>query len=72
MASHQKSIGTGEMKCSIQDLFIHCWEKGTLPQDLRDAVIISPYKTREKNQTVHTIEASLYSPLQAKSWLASC
>ena len=29
-------------------------------------------KTSEKNQTVQTTEASLCSPLQAKSWLASC
>ena len=35
-------------------------------------VIVSLYKTREKNQTVQTTEASLCSPLQAKSWLASC
>ena len=29
-------------------------------------------KAREKNQTVQIMEASSYSPLQAKSWLASC
>ena len=29
-------------------------------------------KTREKNQTVLTNEASLCFPLQAESWLASC
>ena len=29
-------------------------------------------KTSEKNQTVQTTEASLCSPLQAKSWLPSC
>ena len=23
----------------LQDLFTNCWEKGTLPQDLRDAVL---------------------------------
>ena len=28
----------------LQDLFTNCWEKGTLPQDLRDAVIVSRYK----------------------------
>ena len=27
----------------LQDLFTNCWEKGTLPQDLRDAVIVSLY-----------------------------
>ena len=25
----------------LQDLFTNCWEKGTLTQDLRDAVIVS-------------------------------
>ena len=28
----------------LQDLFTNCWEKGTLLQDLRDAVIVSLYK----------------------------
>ena len=55
----------------LQDLFTNCWRKGTLLQDLRDAVIVSLY-SREKNQTVQTIEASLCSPLQAKSWLVPC
>ena len=27
----------------LQDLFTNCWEKGTLPQDLRGAVIVSLY-----------------------------
>ena len=57
----------------LQDLFTSCLETGTLPQDLIDAVIVSLYKKiREKNQSVHTIEASPCSTLQAKSWLASC
>ena len=56
----------------LQDLFTNCWEKGTLLQDLRDAFIVPLYKIREKNQTVHIIEASLCSLLQAKHWLASC
>ena len=29
---------------TLQDLFTNCWEKETLPQDLRDAVIVSLYK----------------------------
>ena len=28
----------------LQDLFTNRWQKGTLPQDLRDAVIVSLYK----------------------------
>ena len=30
----------------LQDLFTNCSEKGTLPQDLRDAVIFSLYKNK--------------------------
>ena len=30
----------------LQDLFTNCWENGTLPQDLRDAVIFSLYKNK--------------------------
>ena len=34
----------------LQDLFTNCWEKGTLPQDLKGAVIVSLYKSkREKS-----------------------
>ena len=32
----------------LQDLFTNCWEKGTLLQDLRDAVIVSLYKNKEE------------------------
>ena len=47
---------------TFQDVFTNCWEKGTLPQDLRDAVIVFLFtKTREKNQTVQTTEALLFS-----------
>ena len=28
----------------LQDLFTNCWEKGTLPEDLRDRVTVSLYK----------------------------
>ena len=30
----------------LQDLFTSCWQKGTLPQDLRDAVIVSLCKNK--------------------------
>ena len=30
----------------FQDLFTDCWEKLTLPQDLRDAVIVSLYENK--------------------------
>ena len=32
----------------LQDLFMNCWEKETLPQDLRDAVIVSLYKNKRE------------------------
>ena len=62
----------GEVLDKLQVLFTNCWEKGTLPQDLRDAVIVFRCKNKGENQTVQTFEASLCSPLQAKSWLVSC
>ena len=35
----------------LQDLFTNCWENGTLPQDFRDAVIVSLYKNKgEKSE----------------------
>ena len=30
----------------LRDLFNNCWEKGTLSQDLRDAVVVSLYKNK--------------------------
>ena len=30
----------------LQNLFINCWEKWTLPQDLTDAIIVSLYKNK--------------------------
>ena len=30
----------------LQDLFTYCLEKGTVPQDLRDEVIVSLYKNK--------------------------
>ena len=56
----------------LQNLFFNCWEKRTLPEDLRDAISVFLCKTREKKHTVQAMEASLCSPLQAKSWLAYC
>ena len=31
---------------TLQDLFTNCWEKATVLQDLRDAVIVSLYKSK--------------------------
>ena len=50
---YQHGGGGGEAVLdTLQDLFTNCWEKGTLPQDLRDAVIVSLYKNKGENQTV--------------------
>ena len=48
MAFQQKSISMGEKQCSISSRICSqtCWERGTLPQDLRDAIIISLYKNK--------------------------
>ena len=56
----------------LQNLLTNSWEKGTLSQDLRDAISVFLCKTREKKHTVQAMEASLCSPLLAKSWLAYC
>ena len=32
----------------LQDLFTNCWEKGTLQEDFRDALIVSLHKTKGK------------------------
>lgn len=39
----------------LQNLVTNCWKKGTLLQDLRDAVTLSQYNTKETNQNVPTI-----------------
>ena len=30
----------------LYDLFTNCWEKGTVPRDLKDAVIVFLYKNK--------------------------
>ena len=47
MAFQQKFLhGEETVLDELQDLSTNCWEKGTLPQDLRDAVIVSLYKIK--------------------------
>ena len=47
MAFQQKFLhGEETVLDELQDLSTNCWEKGTLPQDLRDAVIVSLYKNK--------------------------
>ena len=69
MAFQQKSISTGyeTVLDKPQDLLTSCWEKGTLPRDLRDAVIVSLYKNKgEKSDysnyryiTLHSIAGQI-------------
>ena len=47
----------------LHDLFTSSWGKGTLPQDLREAVNVFPYNKKGENHAVQTIEASLCSLL---------
>ena len=46
LAFQQKSISMREKPDKLQDLFTNCWEKGTQPKDLSDAVIVSLYKNK--------------------------
>ena len=38
--------GDPALHCKLHELFLCCWEQGKLPQDLRDAVIITLYKNK--------------------------
>ena len=38
--------GGPALHCKLHELFLCCWEQGKLPQDLRDAVIITLYKNK--------------------------
>ena len=56
----------------LQDLYTSFGRKGLYRRTSGMQSLSLCTKTREKNQTVQNAEASLCSPLQAKSWLASC
>ena len=56
----------------LQDMFTNCWEKGTLPQDLRGVVIVSLYKIKGEKSDRSNYRGIICCSLQAKSWLASC
>ena len=70
----QKSISPGEKQCSIS--FRNCspivGKKESYHRTPGMQSLCHCTKARENNQTVQTIEASLCSPLQAKSWLVPC
>ena len=54
----------------LHEVLCECWNEGAVPQDMRDAKIVTLY-TRENAVTVTTTGASPYSALWAKSLLAS-
>ena len=56
----------------LQNLFTNCLEKGTLLQDLRDAVTVSLYKNKGEKSDCSNYRGIICCSLQAKSWLASC
>ena len=41
--------GGPALHCKLHEIFLCCWEQGKLPQDLRDAVIITLYKNKGEN-----------------------
>ena len=54
----------------LQDLFTKCWEKGTLPQYLRDAVIVSVEKQGRK---IRLFKLSIHhSAFHCRPNLGSC
>ena len=73
-AFQQKSISKGEKQCSISSRICSptAGREGLYHRTPGMQSLSLCTKTREKNQTVQTIEASFCSLLQAKSWLASC
>ena len=56
----------------LQDLFTDCWEKGALPQDLRDAVIVSLYKIKGEKSDCSNYRGITLLSNAAKCWFASC
>ena len=51
-----------ELHVKLHDLLVCCWEQGKLPQDLRDAVIITLYKNKgEKSDCSNYREITLLS-----------
>ena len=55
----------------LQDLFTNCWEKGTLPQDLRDAVIVSLYKNKGEKSDCSNFRGINHSALHCRQKLGS-
>ena len=49
-----KNVGPA-LNIKLNEFFVCCWEQGKLPQDLRDAVIITLYNNKGKSLTAQTI-----------------
>ena len=62
-------VGGPALHSKLQELFFCCWEKGKLPSDHCDTVIVTLYKNKEKYQIAPSIRGSLGSSLQENSLL---
>lgn len=45
----------------LHDVLCQCWKEGAVPQDMRDAKIVTLYKNNEDRSDLTTTEASRYS-----------
>ena len=59
--------GKSSLLVSLHKLLTQCWKKGSVPEDMKDANIITLFKNKGDNTTATTIVVSLYLAL-----LASC
>ena len=41
-----RKSGGPALHSKLHELLVYCWEKGKLPRDLRDAVIVTLYKNK--------------------------
>ena len=64
--------GGPALHVKLHDLLVCCWEQGKLPQDLRDAVIITLYKNKGESLIAPIIGESPYFPSLAKYLPGSC
>ena len=56
----------------LQDLFNNCWEKGTLPHDVSDAVIVSLYKGEKQGRKIRLFKLPMHrSALHCRQNLGS-
>ena len=61
--------GGPSLHSRLHEFFISCWEQGTLPPDLRNAIIITLYKNKGEKADCSNHRGS---PSQERSWPESC